>query len=523
MAANTSLPLEDPGVSLLARARIEDYLDILVITSLAATVLVFVIVFRASRSLCGGGDRVGCTQHLPESVVLILVGAACSAGLHLVPHTTHFHGKLLSLIDARIIFNLLLPPIILNGAYQLYAKAFVYNLDGILLLAFVGTGLNILVLAPVVYFTYGINHGLTLVKCFILAAIVSAVDPAAVLDVFDSIGVNDDLYFLIFGESLFNDGVTIVVFETLREIAFVDDIAPTTYAFAVLSLLTVTAGGLLLGTVFGVLSALVGRLSVKATEVFAVVTMLTAAYLAFVTAQIISWSGIMALIACGLVQRRYAFANLTSAGQKTLESVAAVLAVSAETVIFLAIGLNVMGPLDYYSFHLVAIVLVLITALRFAVTYGLGSLLSAQQLRWRDLSRKYLFIMSYGGLRGAVSFVMVSSLSVGSEEQRLFKDLMTATTLAVIVFTVIVQGSTVKCFVDMFRLSKAEVKRLDEENEEGASKASSETEEMADDPGVRATIRMHSLVDRLDAIDQAYIRPWLTNSSQLSDTTSSVG
>jgi hypothetical protein len=67
----------------------------------------------------------------------------------------------------------------------LFCQEFVYNLDGILILAFVGTALNVVLVAAGVYFT-GVDESLSLLKCFILAAIMSAVDPVAVLAVFRS-------------------------------------------------------------------------------------------------------------------------------------------------------------------------------------------------------------------------------------------------------------------------------------------------------------------------------------------------
>ena len=86
---------------------------------------------------------------------------------------------------------------------------------------------------------------------------ISAVDPVAVLAIFDEIGVNKDLYFLVFGESMFNDGVTVVLYNTMVALNGLEPNIPHgQFVLSFLSFFSVVGGGLLIGFIVGVLSAI---------------------------------------------------------------------------------------------------------------------------------------------------------------------------------------------------------------------------------------------------------------------------
>lgn len=101
----------------------------------------------------------------------------------------------------------------MEASYSLYDKAFFDNLSTILVMAVIGTAINFLLIGFLLYFIWKIgamgsidggSGGLELLDVLLFAALISAVDPVAVLAIFQEVGVNPDLYFLVFGESLLN-------------------------------------------------------------------------------------------------------------------------------------------------------------------------------------------------------------------------------------------------------------------------------------------------------------------------------
>ena len=186
----------------------------------------------------------------------------------------------------ELFFYVLLPPIILEAAYSLYDRVFLNNLRTILLFAVVGTILNFLMIGGLLILMQHIgamggmptlpdnDDNITMVNLgtadtFLFSSLISAVDPVAVLAIFSEIGVNADLYFLVFGESLLNDGVAVVLYNMMKSFAAMEDtgeaIQPIQYVLAICSFFTVALGGLLVGIIFGLLTACITRLTKEVT------------------------------------------------------------------------------------------------------------------------------------------------------------------------------------------------------------------------------------------------------------------
>lgn len=117
-------------------------------------------------------------------------------------------------LQSDVFFLYLLPPIILDAGYFLPIRPFSENLGTILMFAVVGTLWNSFFIGGLLYAVCQIEgtdlDSIGLLPCFLFGSVISAVDPVAVLAVFEEIHINELLHILVFGESLLNDAVTVV-------------------------------------------------------------------------------------------------------------------------------------------------------------------------------------------------------------------------------------------------------------------------------------------------------------------------
>lgn len=144
---------------------------------------------------------------VPESCLLIVVGLLVGGIIRAIEDEA-------PVLDSKFFFLYLLPPIILDAGYFLPIRSFTENLGTILMFAVVGTLWNVFFVGGMMYGVCQIEAAelgkVDLLSCLLFGSIISAVDPVAVLAVFEEIHINELLYILVFGESLLNDAVTVV-------------------------------------------------------------------------------------------------------------------------------------------------------------------------------------------------------------------------------------------------------------------------------------------------------------------------
>lgn len=152
------------------------------------------------------------TEKFPESCLLIILGLVVGGLLY----ATKLAEQKAYVLNSDTFFLFLLPPIILEAGYFMPNRPFFDNIGTILLFALANTLFNTILIGLTLWgFNFTPLYGgadFEMLHCFVFAALISAVDPVAVLATFVEIQVNDMLYIIVFGESLLNDAVSVVSF-----------------------------------------------------------------------------------------------------------------------------------------------------------------------------------------------------------------------------------------------------------------------------------------------------------------------
>uniref|UniRef100_A0A8C6V499 Sodium/hydrogen exchanger n=1 Tax=Neogobius melanostomus TaxID=47308 RepID=A0A8C6V499_9GOBI len=391
------------------------------------------------------------TKVVPESCMLILLGLVLG-GIVLIANK-----KQLYQLEPALFFLFLLPTIVGDAGYFMPARLFFDNLGAILTYAVVGTLWNAFCTGFCLYAAKVLNVidakvQADLMDFLLFGALISAVDPVAVLAVFEEVHVNDTLFIIVFGESLVNDAVTVVLYKVY--ISFVQvgaaNVQTADYFKGVASFLIVSIGGTLVGLVFAVILGFITRFT-KKVRIIEPLFVFLLVYLAYLTAELFSLSAILSMTFCGIGANKYVEANISQKSRTTVKYTMKTLASIAETIIFIFLGISVVDKSKWaWDTGLVSCTLVFILVFRAIGVVGQTWVLN--RFRLVPLDKIDQVMMSYGGLRGAVAFALVVLLD---GEQVKAKDYFVATTIVVVFFTVMFQGLTIKPLVKWLKVPRS--------------------------------------------------------------------
>uniref|UniRef100_A0A182NEK6 Sodium/hydrogen exchanger n=1 Tax=Anopheles dirus TaxID=7168 RepID=A0A182NEK6_9DIPT len=382
-------------------------------------------------------------QYLPESIVVVFLGALIGLILNVssVKHIANWERE--EVFSPTAFFLVLLPPIIFESGYNLHKGNFFQNIGSILVFAIIGTTISALVIGSGVYLLglAEVAYRLNFVESFAFGSLISAVDPVATVAIFHALNVDPVLNMLVFGESILNDAISIVLTTTVMPMVSDSGTGASTgesifSALNTFCMMFFASAGI--GVVFALMSALLLKhIDLRKHPSLEFGLMLVFTYAPYVLAEGIHLSGIMAILFCGIVMSHYTHFNLSTVTQITMQQTMRTLAFIAETCVFAYLGLAIFSFKHRceLSFVIWAIVLCLIG--RACNIFPLAWLVN--RFREHKITNRMAFIMWFSGLRGAISYALSLHMQFSTEESR---HVVITTTLIIVLFTTLFFGGS---------------------------------------------------------------------------------
>ncbi len=360
--------------------------------------------------------------RMPYTVGLVLVGLGLTLFVQVELEIT-----------SELILGILVPPLVFEAAYHLNFTDLRRNLKPILILTIPGVLITTFFVGGVI----SVATSFSLQVALLFGALVAATDPDAVVALIRSLGVPRRLQVLLEGESLLNDGTVIVIYNLMLSViltgkfSFIDSLA---------EFFSVAGGGLAVGFIIGwLLSQMISRIDDHLLE-----TTLTSvlAYGAYLIGESIGVSGVMAVVAAGLVNGNIGAKGMSPTTRIVVFNFWEFAAFIATNFVFLLIGLqiNISMLIENWSGILWAILAVLVA--RAIVVYSL-------KIFSRDIPLRWQHVLYWGGLRGALAPALALGLPAAFGDLR---GQIQAMVFGLVLFNLLVQGITMGPLVRSLKL-----------------------------------------------------------------------
>ncbi|GAQ91037.1 Na+/H+ antiporter [Klebsormidium nitens] len=296
------------------------------------------------------------------------------------------------------------------------------------------------------------------------------------------LGADGNLYSLVFGESVLNDAVAIVMYKTV--LAFVyTPINERGVFLAIWFFIVIFVGSTLIGGLVGMLSALVfrfGGFSEKGLHVIECCLACLFPYIAYMLANACQLSGIVAILFCGIAMRHYTHDNLSEEAQKLLSGFFSMLAKLSETFVFIyqgvALFLNPQAWDKSLNFTVISIFAILLA--RLLNVYPCAWVINMFRPADSKIPSKHQHALWYGGLRGAMAFAL--SLQSVTDLPDGHGKIFLTTTLFTVLFTVLTIGGSTGSMLKLLKIETEEEIQTRERERQAQQKGIKAPEDIED-------------------------------------------
>lgn len=379
---------------------------------------------------------------LPATIGIMIIAVIISVGIRLVGDSVFpkLTGELLGLIKdfdfTEILMGAMLNFLLFAGALHINISDLREHKWPIFTYATISVVLSAFIISVLLYYIAPLlGLPIPYIYCLLFGTLISPTDPIVVLGILKQAKVPKRIETKITGESLFNDGVAVVMFAVVLKFAVDPDFHPSFFSVSKLFLLE-AGGGVLLGTVLGITASK----AMKKIDDYQVSVLITLSVVmgGFLLAKQLHFSSPLAMVIAGLIIGNYGKKVAMSATTRDyLAKFWELIDEIMNAILFLFIGFELLMLPDITEQLLLGFVVI------FVVLFArfLSILVPATTLLGRrTYTRGSLITMVWGGIRGGVSIALVMSIPNSAGE---VKDALLEITYIVVLFSILVQGLTV--------------------------------------------------------------------------------
>jgi len=374
-------------------------------------------------------------------------------------------------LDRDLIFHILLPPLLFEAGLHMRLTHLRENAKTITLLVLPGLVVSLIVVSLVLGVVF---PAIPFMIILLFVAIIIPTDPVSILALFKEMKVPRHVSILVEGESVFNDGVAIVIFNVILGLILVSgqnvSLTSGDIALGIFEFLKLTILGVLLGSGIGYMGYLVIRkIDDRFTEVMITIIL---AFSTYAVAEALGGSGVFAVVFSALVLGNYGtrFAMAPST-RMTLLNFWAFLAFAVNSFLFLLIGMDVHFSGNTVEMGLIIAGTVMLFVSRAGMVFVVGKIVNHKRT---ELPRRWQAIIWWGGIRGAIPIAMALSIpttllvldNAGNAVVFPFREQLKAATFGVVLFSLLIQGLTLKPVLKALGFSTMSKKGAEREEKE---------------------------------------------------------
>lgn len=373
----------------------------------------------------------------PPTIGIMVLSLATSVALlltaRLYPPFHDFSIRLIGSVDFHtLLMRVMLGFLLFAGGFHLNAQRLAQQKWPILVLATAGTILSTLLVGGAFYLLFSLfGISVPFIICLLFGSLISPTDPIAVLAILKRAGIPQSLELKIAGESLFNDGVAVVLFTSLLDVAA----SGSGFEIGAVSWLFVKEafGGALLGAALG----WTGYLILNSIDDYKVETLVTLAIVmgGYLLADRLHISGPIAMVIAGIITGNTGKQATIDHARDYLGHFWILVDEILNGVLFLLVGFEMLVIGKSGTVLLIGAIGIAVVLLARWISVALPVL---GMRRWLPFERHAIALLTWGGLRGGLSVAMALSLP-----EAMYRDTFVTITYVIVVFSIIVQGLTI--------------------------------------------------------------------------------